>query len=160
MIALPPLAARAEDIPPLAQLFLEKVNAEGAKQVGGFSPETLDQLRLYSWPNNTDELIEMIRQAHDRAKGAVVRASDLPQRIALAADAAAVPRHQTETIELDAFLAKIELELMRRALQQAKGNKAAAARSLGISRQRLLRRWQQFESDPSGRGDGHPVGES
>jgi len=160
VIELPRLVERSEDIPPLAQLFLEKLNAEGAKQVGGFSPEALDQLRLYSWPNNTDELIGMIRQSHDRAEGPLVGKSDLPRRITVAADAAAVARHQTETIELDAFMAEIEVELMRRALQQAKGNKAAAARSLGISRQRLLRRWQQFESDPNGRGDGRPVGES
>jgi len=151
VIALPPVKDRLEDIPALAQLFLENQNSEGAKQVGGFSPEALDQLRLYFWPNNVDELYQIVQQSYQRAEGSLVQPSDLPSRIAMAADAAAVPRRQSETIELDAFLAQVEIELMQRALQQAKGNKAAAARSLGVSRQRLLRRLQHFESDAASR---------
>ena len=49
------------------------------------------------------------------------------------------------TIELDKYLLGIEMRLIERAVKQAKGNKTAAANSLGISRAKLLRRLQQFE---------------
>jgi DNA-binding NtrC family response regulator len=54
------------------------------------------------------------------------------------------PRREPETIELDAFLLEVEKELMERAMRQAKGNKAHAARLLGVSRARLLRRLEQL----------------
>ena len=55
-IELPPLAQRREDLPLLAQVFLEETNARGGKQLAGFSPEALDRLDAYSWPGNIDEL--------------------------------------------------------------------------------------------------------
>ena len=63
-IHLPPLAERREDVPLLAQMFLEEFNAEGERQLQGFSPEALDQLAAYSWPGNIDELSAMVREAH------------------------------------------------------------------------------------------------
>ena len=149
VIKLPPLSERAEDIPLLAQLFLEKRNAAGEKQVGGFSPESADRLQLYSWPNNTDELVEMARHVHECVQGPIVQEHDLPTSILTATEAASVPRPQMEKIDLDVLLTQIEQELITRAIRKSKGNKAAAARALGISRQRLLRRWQQFKLDPT-----------
>ncbi|MCH2128169.1 MAG: sigma 54-interacting transcriptional regulator [Pirellulaceae bacterium] len=144
VIHLPPLVERLEDVSALAQLFLEQRNAEGAKQLGGFSQDTLDLLRSYTWPNNVDELTSVVSESHDRAKGTLVEKNDLPRRVSFAADAAAVPQRVVEEVELDQFLSEVEQELMERAMKLAKGNKAAAARSLGISRQRLLRRLQYF----------------
>ena len=59
---------------------------------------------------------------------------DLPERIHLAAFAAAHPRRPEETIVLDEFLGRIERELIDRALTQAKGNKTKASKLLGIAR--------------------------
>jgi DNA-binding NtrC family response regulator len=58
----------------------------------------------------------------------------------LAAGAAALAVEPEETIQLDSFLSSIERELIDRALVKAKGNKARAARLLGLNRARLLRR--------------------
>ena len=56
----------------------------------------------------------------------------------------------TETsIQLDSYLAGIEQQLVQRALKQAKGNKTKAAKLLGISRPKLLRRIQFFELEPN-----------
>jgi len=144
VIQIPPLADRPEDVPLLAQYFLEQANADATKQLSGFSEEAIDQLLAYPWPENTDELAEFVRMAWRKATGPLVEASDLPDRIRLTARAAERTPHPEEKIVLDEFLAEIEEELLRRALRQAKGNKAQAARLLGVSRQRVLRRLEFF----------------
>ncbi len=143
-IELPPLAQRREDLPLLAQLFLEEANARGSKQLGGFTPEALDQLDAYAWPGNLDELARVVAQAHRQAEGPRVGPRDLPERIRLAAEAAAYPPRIEETIVLDEFLGRVERELIGRALARAKGNKAKAARLLGMTRPRLYRRLLQL----------------
>src|SRR5262249_50256423 len=62
-IHLSALAERREDIPLLAQAVLEELNAEGKRQLQGFTPEALDQLATYSWPGNIDELSVMVQEA-------------------------------------------------------------------------------------------------
>jgi DNA-binding NtrC family response regulator len=139
-IELPPLVERREDLPLLAQMFLEEINSQGTKQVGGFSPEALDRLDVHHWPGNLDELAQVVAAAHHRAGGPEIGVGDLPERIHLAAGAAAYPRRKEETIVLGDFLSRMERELVRRALARAKGNKAKAARLLGMTRPKLYRR--------------------
>jgi DNA-binding NtrC family response regulator len=143
-IELPPLAKRRDDLPLLAQAILEEQNARGGRQLSGFKPEALDRLCAYSWPGNVDELVQVIAESHARASGALIARDDLPERLRLAAEAAARPRRQEEPIVLDEFVARIERELIRRALARAKGNKAKAAKLLGLNRPRLYRRMVQL----------------
>ena len=143
-IQLPPLVERLEDLPLAAQWFLEQANARGNKQVAGFSPEALDRMASYGWPGDLAELEAMVAEVHAACKGAEIGPGDLPPRIAWAAGAAAHPRKIEETIELEPFLAKIERELIERALQQARGNKTKAARLLGMTRPRFYRRLVQL----------------
>ena len=65
--------------------------------------------------------------------------------IRLAVDADRHPQRPVESINLDAYLADIERELIRRSLRVAKGNRAQAARLLGVSRGRLLRRIESLQ---------------
>ncbi len=141
---LPPLAERREDIPLLAQLFLEDANLRAERQLSGFSPEALDQLDAYVWPGNLDELAGVVAEAHRLAKGPNIDGDDLPRQLHEATQVAArVPRPE-ETIVLDEFLKRVERELVVRALARAKGNKAGAARLLGMTRPRLYRRLEQL----------------
>jgi DNA-binding NtrC family response regulator len=144
VIQVPPLSDRPEDIPLLAQFFLEEHNAAGGKQLAGFLPDTLDQLTAYTWPENGDELCELVQQACAAAPGPWIAVKDLPDQIRLAAEAEAHPTPPDVSIVLDDFLADVERELLARAMQSAKGNKAQAARLLGVSRARLLRRLDHF----------------
>lgn len=144
VIELPILSQRREDIPLLAQMFLEKCNASGKRQIGGFSPAALDRLDAYHWPGNLDELAEIVAESHRRAADREIGPDDLPERIRIAARAAARPRRVDETIVLDEFLGRVERELIRRALARAKGNKSRAARLLGVTRPRLYRRMVQL----------------
>ncbi len=150
VIHIPPLAERTEDIPALAQAFLEEFNAAGGHQLSGFSAAAVDLLAGYAWPNNVDELMQMVHDACARTEGVLVNTWDLPQRIRYAAEAAAYPREEEETIVLDEFLSEVEQELIRRAMQKAKGNKTKAAKLLGVTRARLHRRLEQGGSDDDG----------
>lgn len=144
VIELPPLAERRDDLPLLAQAFLEEINARGTKQVSGFSSETLDRLDAHGWPGNLDELARVVAEAHARCESAQIGVVDLPHRLHLAIEAAAHPRRKDEPIVLDKLLAEIERELIQRALKRSKGNKAKAARLLGMTRPRLYRRMVQL----------------
>jgi DNA-binding protein Fis len=148
-IALPPLRSRAGDIPLLAQFFLEEWNAEGKKQFSGLAPAALEELVAYEWPENVSELASVMREACERATGSQIAAADLPDRIHLAADAVAHAAATPETIDLDAFLAGIERQLLERALRAARGNKSKAAELLGVNRARLLRRMAQLGLVPA-----------
>lgn len=143
LIELPPLAQRREDIPLLAQAFVEQLNAQIGKPIRGLTSEALDRLAAYDWPGNIDELAQAVAEAYKKATGPLIGLEDLPKTLHLAWEAAEYPRPVEQPIVLDEFLKKVEGELVRRALRQAKGNKAKAARLLGLSRPRLYRLLQQ-----------------
>ncbi len=143
-IKLPPLAARREDIPLLAQHFLEEANTAADRQLSGFQPAALELLTSLPWAGNIDELAAAVREATAKAAGPRVQTADLPDWVHLAHDAASHPPRDEEPIQLDAFLAEIEKELLARALKKTRGNKSKAAALLGLSRPRLLRRLAQL----------------
>jgi DNA-binding NtrC family response regulator len=143
-IQVPPLSERMSDVPLLAQFFLERFNAGGGKQLSGFAADALDRLLAYPWPENVDELAELVQRACERAAGPVVQPADLPDKLRATAAADAHPQRTDDTIVLPEFLAEIEKELLQRALRKAKGNKAKAARLVGLNRPRFLRRLQYF----------------
>ena len=133
VIVLPPLAERRGDVPLLAQALLEEQNARGGKQLGGFARRPGPVMR-YPWPGNVAELAEVLAAAHARAASPLVSRADLPERLHAAAETAARPRRKDEPVQIDDFLARIERELIHRALarsaswQQGEGR----ARFLGL----------------------------
>jgi DNA-binding NtrC family response regulator len=143
-IAVPSLADRREDLPLLAQSFLESCNRGGAKQVGSLRADALDQLALYRWPGELDELRSVVAAAHQASSTHEITPADLPVVIHHAAKAAAMPRRTPERIVLDELLASIEREVIARALTQTGDNKSAAAELLGMTRPRLYRRLVQL----------------
>lgn len=143
-IRVPPLKQRPEDVPPLAQLFLERSNAIAGKELSGFVPEAVEQLVAYDWPENVDEVRQVVEEACQRAIGPWILASDLGERLRGNWANLVHPRRKGETIDLDAFLADVERDLLQRALAEARGNKSEASRMLGVSRPRLLRRLVQL----------------
>lgn len=144
VIDVPPLRQRREDIPLLAQYFVEKYNSLGGPQRAGFSPAALDELTGYDWPENVDELAAIVAESCRRARGALIEPDDLADQLQWAADADARPQHAPEPILLDELLLDVEREVIERALRLTKGNKTKAARLLGINRARLHRRLEHF----------------
>ncbi|MFI4877108.1 MAG: helix-turn-helix domain-containing protein [Blastopirellula sp. JB062] len=146
-IELPPLCDRPEDIPLLAQALIEQHNLEGARQLRGLTEEAVDLLLDYDWPGNIDELAAIIAEAAAETASVWIDADHLPKKIRHAREAKRFAAKPAEPIELDAFLAQVEEELIRRALQQTKGNKSKAAELLSVSRARLHRRLEATGED-------------
>jgi len=144
VVRLPPLSERRRDIPLLTQQLIEELNARGGKQLRGCAPEAMDALVSYAWPGNLQELRDFVTEAYNRAEGTEITFADLPRRLSYAAEAGHRPTRADETIVLEGFLAGVERELIARALKQARGNKARAARFLGLTRPRLYRRMVQL----------------
>jgi DNA-binding NtrC family response regulator len=86
-------------------------------------------------------LVEIVRRAHQQSEGPVITSRDLDDRVRLGDTAR---RREPEPIVLDQFMTEIEKEVIARALKLAKGNKARAARLLGLTRPRLYRRMEQL----------------
>ncbi len=148
VIEVPGLAQRSEDLPAIAQVFLEYANAAGGeRQLQGFREDALDILMLYDWPRNLDELREVVESAHRVARSPWIRPEELPPLVHHAAADAALKTRTTETIDLEIHLADIERELIEEALKRAKGNKTQAARFLGLTRPKLYRRLVHFAMD-------------
>lgn len=143
-IELPSIAERREDLPLLCQQFVEDFNARGGKQLSGFEPAVLDQLCGLPWEGEVEELAEAVREMCEQADGPLVTEADLARRVKLVSSAVKHAAPDTESIMLDEFLTDVERELLERALRVAKGNKAEAARLLGISRARVIRRAAQL----------------
>jgi DNA-binding NtrC family response regulator len=143
-IRVPPLVERLEDLPLLAQYFLEACNRESTEQVGSIRADALDLLALYGWPNELAELRDVIVAAHQACKSHQVVPADLPAVIHHASQAASRIRRKPERIVLDVLLANIEREAIVRAMAQAAGNKTEAADLLGMTRPRLYRRLVQL----------------
>jgi DNA-binding NtrC family response regulator len=148
VIDMPALLARPEDIPLLCQCFVERFNAQGGRQLGGFTSEALDLLSGYTWPENIDELADVVAHACQAADAPLVDCRHLPDKIRWAQQVVAHPRRDEDPIVLDQFLEEVEKELIARAMKRAKGNKTKAAKLLGITRARFHRRLEHFDSSP------------
>ena len=146
-IDLPPLAARLEDLPQVTQYLVERLNAGGGKQVAGFSPAALDRMHLFDWPGGILQLSEAVAAAHAAARGPEIAPADLPPLLTHAETAVAFPREDVQPIVLEEVLAKIEVDLIRQALEAARGNKTQAATLLGMKRPKFYRRLEQLGLD-------------
>jgi DNA-binding NtrC family response regulator len=152
-IRMKELRERPEDIPVLAQLFIEMKNRDRQQQLSGCTNEVLELLCEYHWPNNIDELRRVIESAVETATGPRIQIADLPAHLMHGLTACRVRQKPDSSIQLDEYLKSIETELVRRALRQSRNNKSRAAELLGINRARLLRRMAQLgllDKSPAG----------
>jgi len=149
VIRVPALRDRKEDIPFLADRFLRATNDELGKQVQGFSPAALDALVAYNWPGNVRELRNWVRRAVLVADEAV-EPSHLPGA-ALALELAAAgpaggpaPGGLPLKDALRMHTEEVERRALREALAAAGGNKAKAARQLGIDYKTLYNKLKKY----------------
>jgi len=143
-IYLPPLRERREDIPRLAQFFIEKFNYEFKKSVQGISSEALQLLSVYPWPGNIRELKNVIERILILETGDYIDIDDLPPEISQYVEG---PRRSAvaEKFPMTGLsLEEVEKELISKALSMAAGNQTRAAELLGISRDTLRYRLQKF----------------
>ncbi|CAB4244018.1 Transcriptional regulatory protein ZraR [Methylacidimicrobium sp. AP8] len=144
-IELPPLRARIADILPLAEHFL-------ARSGKSLAADAAALLIRYPWPGNVRELRNVLERAAVLARGERIAASDL----ALAPEAESPARFDWPDEDLPSAIARLEELLIRRALARSRGNRAEAARALGIHRQLLYTKMRRYGLLPADGRPGHP----
>jgi DNA-binding NtrC family response regulator len=133
-LTLPPLRERAEDIPPLALHFMRRYAAESKKSFTEITPQAMEQLLAYKWPGNVRELANTIERAVVLGGGSALSPEDLPTRVSGGKTAAVEnPKSYREAME------QARRQLVRRALDRTNGNRAAAAKALGLHEKYFLR---------------------
>src|SRR5882762_2755293 len=132
-IFLPPLRQRKDDIPVLAQHFLEKYGEENAKPVLELAPEALDLLMDYHWPGNVRELENVIERAVVLATGPRIGVDLIPDHVRTA-PAFQIPKFVVppEGISFKDVITNVEKRLIESTLEAAGGVQKRAAELLGI----------------------------
>ncbi len=134
-IHVPPLRQRQEDIPLLVETFLERIRLKTGKAISGVSKEALDMLMAYHWPGNVRELINVLEFAFVLCPGDKILPAHLPN---LRLERRRPEPQRDQEIPID------PRELLRHTIAAAGGNKAEAARMLGISRVTLWKRLKKY----------------
>jgi transcriptional regulator with PAS, ATPase and Fis domain len=132
-LRVPPLRERIDDIEPLAELFLTRLDAALR-----FTPGALDLLRRQSWPGNVRELRNVVTRAAVFANDGQIDCDALGLPMTPVAVAAAVSRGE-------GCLEDLERETILRVLNETKGHRQRAAGLLGISRRTLCRKLKQYQ---------------
>jgi DNA-binding NtrC family response regulator len=140
-IALPPLRARADDIPRLVHYFIDTYNTEFRKRVRRVAPETMKRLQAYGWPGNIRELRNAIERAMLLAESDELTDADFPLTSGVAArlsDAVQLPPHGID-------LEQLERSLVVQALERCGWNQTRAATLLGVNRDQVRYRIEKFK---------------
>jgi two-component system response regulator PilR (NtrC family) len=155
-IQIPPLRKRREDIPLLAQYFIEKYAKEFGKEVKRISTYALELLMRYPFPGNIRELENIIERSVALESSSII----LPENLIIAEEGnGAAPSNGPagefpETgVDLNGELERFEREIIRKALEKAKGSKTKAASLLGVSFPSLRHRLEKLEME-NGDGEG------
>ena len=133
-ITLPPLRERREDIPNLCQYFLRRYSRETRKNVSEITEEAMERLLGFDWPGNVRELANVIERAVVLGLGSKITLEDLPTRIITGE-----PRVTRDSSLYREGMSSARRELILKALSQAQGNRAAAAKALGLDTKYFLR---------------------
>jgi PAS domain S-box-containing protein len=136
-IQLPPLRDRRSDIPLLVDYFLDKFSADTGRSAKEITPEALELMIQCGWPGNVRELSNAIQFAMVKCRGELIEASHLPPEIRENFESASASRAGRPP--------KLELESVLGALRTSGGNRAEAARLLGVSRTTLYRFMETHE---------------
>ena len=144
-IVVPPLRERAEDIAPLAAVFLEDVCRQYAKEIPGFSEELITLFERYSWPGNVRQLRREIERLVALTPSGELLAAERCSPEIIASNTVASPVIPEDRLHLPSQVQRLEIQLIERALSCVDGNKGKAARLLGITRQGLHKKLKRYE---------------
>ncbi len=133
-ITPPPLRERKEDIPILVDFFLKKFATATRRNVTSISEKAQKTMMTYDWPGNVRELANAIEHAIVLGSGSVIQETDLPSRFVAESVAS-----QLEAFSYRDGVNAARKELVVKALQKTNGNRAAAARLLGLETKYFLR---------------------
>lgn len=139
-IVLPPLRERREDIPALVQYFIQRFSAESKKTFTDISEQALKKLVAHDWPGNVRELANAIERAVVLGQPPTIQLEDLPGGI-FSAQATDPPAGFSYHNTVDEY----RREVILKALAEARGNRTAAAKLLGLERSYLQKLLKSFD---------------
>jgi len=139
-VQLPPLAARADDIPLLIHHFLVQKRDRIGKDIKGVDPEAMDLLQQYSWPGNVRELENVIERAMVLARNETIQVQDLPEDL-LQLSVQTFRRNGSRLPTLE----EQEIKYIKWVLDRTAWNKTKAAEILAIDRASLWRKLKRFD---------------
>jgi DNA-binding NtrC family response regulator len=137
-IQIPPLRARREDIPLLADYFLDRIAARQGRKAPTLGAEAMEMLCDYNWPGNVRELENFMEKVMIFCRGEVVDVADLPWEVRRK------NRDALQELSLKKATARIEREYIRKALATTDGNRTKAAKLLEISLRGLLYKMKEY----------------
>ena len=140
-VKIPPLRKRREDIPILADHFLQRMRLKSGKTIQGISNDAMKLLMIYPWPGNVRELKSAFEYAAVSCQETMIRPYHFPPHIFQEKTPPVISR--TTTLSREQMKKKQLIE----ALEQAGGNQSEAARILGVSRVTIWNRMKRFGID-------------
>jgi len=144
-LRMPPLRERREDIPLLAQHFLERFAETNRKDIRGFTPQAMDRLLRHPWPGNVRELMNAVERAVVLSRAEILTEEALSgfgDGEGPGGEDEAGKRPRTHR-----SLEELEKAAILETLEEAGGNKSEAARRLGITRKTLHKKLKAYESE-------------
>jgi DNA-binding NtrC family response regulator len=136
-LQLPPLRDRRSDIPLLVDFFLDKLSADTGRSVKEVTPEALKLMIHYEWPGNVRELVNAIQYAMVKCRTGLLDITHLPPEIREHQETAAASKAGRPP--------KLDMKIVLDAFRTSGGNRAEAARLLGVSRTTLYRFMETHE---------------
>jgi DNA-binding NtrC family response regulator len=133
-LTLPPLRERREDIPGLANYFLRRFATETKKNFTSITEDALKKLVTYEWPGNVRELANVIESAVVLGQGPELGLHDVPAKVV-----STMPNATLDRFSYHGAVDGYRRELIIKTLAQTQGNRAAAAKILGLQRTYLSR---------------------
>lgn len=146
-LEIPPLRKRPEDVPLLAQHFLESFSRKNQKKIKGFTPSAMDLMIRYNWPGNVRELMNAIERGVVLSRDEYLGDSDLSMIRGPETDTAADSQLLEDALT-DMPLDAVEKVTILKMLQTTAGNKSEAARRLGITRKTLHKKLKKYGAMP------------
>lgn len=147
-IEMPALRDHPQDIAPLCEHFIARQNAAHQTHIVGVTHEARSLLKRYDWPGNIRELENLVERLCVLKQAGFIERDDLPEAVLNAPPSMHfgldVP---SEGIDMTDTLDKLERTLLSSALKKAEGNKAQAARLLGINRTTLVEKLKRKNID-------------
>ncbi len=139
-IEVPSLAARPEEIEPLATIFLRRAAGDRLS----LTAEAIDAFKSYAWPGNIRELRNVIERAAVLSEGPEVGVEDLPAEIGPSTDIGLGATRGTGMGEIGTTLADLERQHILAVLEACGGNKTKTAATLGISASTLYEKLKRY----------------
>jgi two-component system, NtrC family, response regulator HydG len=148
-VHVPPLRDRRDDIPLLAQHFVQVYAEKNGKSIAGCSQTAIERLTEYGWPGNVRELENAIERAVvlTRANHTVIDEEALPREVRDATASGAGSGASALTFPIGMPLAEIEMRVIHETLRHTRGDKRLTAKLLGIATRTIYRRLEATDPD-------------